>query len=377
MTARGYACRIAIADTPGAANAAARFGPDHDAVLSSGAQRATLAPLPVSCLRLESSVATGLRRLGFHTVADLQAAPRAPLVRRFGAGPTLRLDQALGAIPEPIRPVQPRDAISAKRSLMEPIMTAEAIGAVIEALVPDVCAELTARSAGARLLDLICEIVDGAAQAVRVGTATAIRDPAHLARLLKERIETIDPGFGIEAMRLVVIRAEAIDPSRHAGVLIGVSQNNPAGADLSCLIDRLRNRVGPDRVYRLERRQSHIPERAQAFVRYDGHAKDEDWSEGVSDSSRPVRLFDPPQPIAVTMHDVDGAPASFTWRRSLRRIHAADGPERTHAEWWSSACEFGAARDYWIVEDEAGERFWIFRRCDESGATAWFLHGLF
>ena len=38
-------------------------------------------------------------------------------------------------------------------------------------------------------------------------------------------------------------------------------------------------------------------------------------------------------------------------------------------------------RDYWVVEDEAGQRFWLYRRGDgtdpATGDLAWFLHGLF
>ena len=38
-------------------------------------------------------------------------------------------------------------------------------------------------------------------------------------------------------------------------------------------------------------------------------------------------------------------------------------------------------RDYWAVEDEAGRRYWLFRRGDgadpATGDLGWFLHGLF
>ena len=56
------------------------------------------------------------------------------------------------------------------------------------------------RGLGARRLDLICHRVDNRAQAVRVGTALPVRDVKRLTRLLCDKIETIDPGFGIEIM---------------------------------------------------------------------------------------------------------------------------------------------------------------------------------
>ena len=59
----------------------------------------------------------------------------------------------------------------------------------------------------------------------------------------------------------------------------------------------------------------------------------------------------------------------------------ADGPERIFGEWWRLDGEVDAVRDYFQLEDEAGERFWVFRRGDgeqpSTGDLSWFLHGLF
>jgi protein ImuB len=77
----------------------------------------------------------------------------------------------------------------------------------------------------------------------------------------------------------------------------------------------------------------------------------------------------------------DQPPTAFTWRGIRRRMKRADGPERIFGEWWRRDGEVDAVRDYFQLEDEAGERFWVFRRGDgEQAATGdltWFLHGLF
>lgn len=64
---------------------------------------------------------------------------------------------------------------------------------------------------GARRLDLICHGVDSRAQAVRVGMATPVRDVKRLTRLLCDKIETIEPGFGIEVMTLAASVAEPLE----------------------------------------------------------------------------------------------------------------------------------------------------------------------
>jgi protein ImuB len=50
-------------------------------------------------------------------------------------------------------------------------------------------------------------------------------------------------------------------------------------------------------------------------------------------------------------------------------------------EWWKRDAELIAVRDYFQVEDEAGERFWIYRAGDGedagTGSHRWFLHGIF
>src|SRR5271170_2166234 len=70
--------RLAVADTPGAAWALARF---HDApacVLPAGRTAAALGPLPIEGLRLSAKTRTTLRRLGFKTIGALLDKPRAP-----------------------------------------------------------------------------------------------------------------------------------------------------------------------------------------------------------------------------------------------------------------------------------------------------------
>ncbi|MNL73528.1 hypothetical protein D3C87_1990000 [compost metagenome] len=50
-------------------------------------------------------------------------------------------------------------------------------------------------------------------------------------------------------------------------------------------------------------------------------------------------------------------------------------------EWWKADAELTRSRDYFQVEDEAGERFWIFRDGDgedaASGSQRWFMVGVF
>ncbi len=80
MTARlarvGIGARAAIADTPGAAHAMARYGERHGkyCVMPDGAAAQALAPLPLAALRLAPETAAALRRLGLERIGALAAA---------------------------------------------------------------------------------------------------------------------------------------------------------------------------------------------------------------------------------------------------------------------------------------------------------------
>jgi protein ImuB len=88
-----------------------------------------------------------------------------------------------------------------------------------------------------------------------------------------------------------------------------------------------------------------------------------------------------PEPIEAIALLPDHPPVSFTWRGIRRRVKRADGPERVFGEWWKRDAELIAVRDYFQVEDESGERFWIYRAGDgedaATGSHRWFLHGIF
>ena len=374
LARHGLTGQVAIADTPGAAHALARYGSRPLTLVEPGAHADALALLPVNALRLDGTTVDGLRRLGLDLVGQLATAPRGPLARRFGNALMTRLDQALGRVPEPIRPVLPPETIVVRRTFVEPIATAESFVAVILLLVGEACTLLERRSQGARRLDLVFERVDATVQVVRIGTARPVRDVRHLARLLDERVEEVDPGPGIEAMRLVLPLVEPLEYVQRGG---GLTPGDKDEADLSELIDRLVNRLGPDRVYRVRPVESEVPERSQQPVSV--HASPTTTT--ATTWPRPVRLLDPPEPVLALAAIPDHPPKAFTWRRTQHRIVRADGPERITGEWWVRSSELVAVRDYWTVENQEGRRFWLFRQGDgvdgATGGLAWFLHGFF
>ncbi|WP_136616952.1 MULTISPECIES: DUF6504 family protein [Mesorhizobium] len=369
----GFSARAAIADSWGAAHAVARYGKQTVSMVAVNATLGAILPLPILSLRLPSATVSGLRVLGFDGVEELLKQPRAPLTLRFGPELGRRLDQASGQLAEPIEPVRPADVVEVKRAFGEPIGAAETIARYVGKLVQALCIELEAKGLGARKLDLLLCRVDNRVEAIRVGTALPVRDVKRLTRLICDKIETIDPGFGIELMRLSAPLPEPLTPRQATSSLIEQSD-----ADISDLIDILSNRVGEERLYRFAPVASDVPERSFRRVAPASAETGEAWPDHWP---RPARLFTVPELIEAIALLPDHPPASFTWRGIRRRVKRADGPERVFGEWWKRDAELAAVRDYFQVEDEAGERFWIYRAGDgedaATGSHRWFLHGIF
>ena len=368
----GFTARIAVAETLGAAHALARCGRRALTRCPAGGEAEALAPLPLAALRLDEDALAAARRVGIETVGELIALPRGPLGRRFGRHLLTRLDQALGRAGEAIDPVVPEAPPAAMLRVFEPLMTAEAIDAALATLLADLLAKLAEAGLAARALTLLCDRVDGRTERIAIGTARGTRDAKHLHRLLAMKIETIDPGFGIETLRLVAGRCEPLRAQAIEGALAG----EPPVPDLAPLVDRLVGRLGGGRLYRWSGRESDVPERS--VERSAPLAPAAGWPA----YPRPVCLLAPPERVEnVVALLPDQPPRRFTWRGRAYRVVRADGPERIYGEWWRRAAEAEAVRDYFQVEAEDGARFWLYRRGDgvdpSTGDLSWYLHGVF
>ena len=367
----GVTVRGTIAGTPDAAAALARAG-KHGAVVPPGGEAAAIAPLPLASLRLPPATIAMLHRLGLRRVGAVLEQPHALLARRFGTGLIETLDAATGRRPRPIRPLRRPTDFAAARDFLEPIVTREAIDATLGRLLPDLSERLERAGRGARRLVLLAFRVDGDVQAVAVGTGLPSRDPAHFARLFRERLERLRPGFGFERLALEARATEAMAAAQAAlpGRRHGAGAANPW--DLAQLLDRLSQRLA---VWRLAPRASHWPERAVLRVGvFDSVSLPEGWNA----ARRPLRLLRRPLALQVTAMLPDGPPVLLGEGRASQRVLRAEGPERLEPEWWRDRPD-RRFRDYYRVEVAGGVRLWVCRSgpFQADGTTRWWLHGRF
>lgn len=427
---QGFCARAALAPTPEAAWALARYGALR--ILPSSFDEKELArrlaDLPLAALRLDAATLADLAQAGLRRIGDIMMRPRAPIAARCGGFLYARLDGLLGRAKAAISPRFEAPAYLAERRFLEGVARREDVEAAILSLAHDLSELLARHGEGARRLEVSLFRVDGAVKHFEVGASRPLREAELIARLFRERIEAaaaaggddpLETGYGFDVIRLAALAVERKDEEQ-----TDWSAGEGDAGDLADLIDRLGARLGVRRVTRLAFNAAHAPEFAVAAApaalcgpasicrphsgqtprsprakfqketgarRRRGEAPpaaaffatppaaafaEEDAAMGLP--ARPIRLLRPPEPIETIACAPDGPPLRFRWRRVLHEVAAFEGPERIAPEWWRS--EAALTRDYFRAEDTEGQRFWLFREGlfnSETARPRWFMHGLF
>ncbi len=364
-----YTVRIAVADTIGTAWAIARYGKEP-LIVESGAQTDSLLSLPPQALRIEAGMVEQLGKLGLRRVGDFIGLPRKALRRRFGPQFLQRIDQALGLEEEWITPVHPIEPYQERLPCLELIVTSTGIEIALQRLLNALCSRLQQAQKGLRMANLTCYRADGKIEKITIGTNRPTCAINHLFTLFEIKINSIEPALGIELFTLDALQVEDLC-NRQENLWDDAKGLDDIG--LSELLDRIDGKVGGGKIHRYMPAEHYWPERSyQPAVSINEKLQDS-WK---IDRPRPLQLLNNPEPIEVAAPIPDYPPMNFRYKGKLHTITRADGPERIEQEWW---LQEGQHRDYYVVEDEEGHRYWLFRsgHYDATKSHQWFIHGFF
>ena len=242
----GVGTRAALADTPEAARAFARFG--LGGIVAPGGAAQAAWTLPVRALEADPKTHEALVRAGLTTLGDLADRPSQILSARFDAGVITRLQRILGHEDQRITPLRPRPDFQVEEHFADPFTALDYLYEVITRLAGRLGAALAGAGRGGRAFELALFRSDGVLRRLVVETAAPVREAEVLLRLFRLRVEglsdPLDPGFGFDAVRLGAVASDPV-----AAVQPGLEGGKKGDArPLSELIDRLITRFGRDRV---------------------------------------------------------------------------------------------------------------------------------
>jgi protein ImuB len=435
LATAGYLATAAVADTPGAAWALACYGrprsgtggktgtvsppkipaPDESenplwrlpvlepmiAPLSS--EWTLLDPLPPIALRLDPLLCLTLGQLGITRIGQLRQLPRASLQARFGPQLGRRLDEVAGVATEIWTPLDESLDFTLTATFDFPLRDLATIEVVIERQLDQLCARLRPLQRGALQWQIalhgesgggLPRSPSGQAELEQQSTSAAeFAEPWHVARLV---INLFQPTATVaHVMQLIALQLEQqrdldleatpvweVSVRAARCVLLAEKQRLLFDDDprldhqaLSQLLDRLAVRLGPERIVRPVPVSGAQPEFAcrphilvgndQAPPRVVAPRREH------AAISRPVRLLQPPSPLAVTADVTTGAPQQLHHSRWRAQVLAAWGPERIETGWWRGRL---ISRDYWRVQTSAGQLLWVYQ---DQANQQWFLHGTF
>lgn len=368
FSSKGYTVKAAIADTIGTAWAMARYV-NSNTIIPANEHKRALMLLPPAALRLESSALERLNKLGFNKISAMMQIPRTELRRRIGDNAILRLMQALGEVEEYVKFIKEPELYQERLPSMEPIRTRTGIEIAIRELLKLLTKRLSSEGKGIRTAILTTYRIDNKVQQVIIGTNKATYQIEHLFKLFELHISEIEPDLGIE---LFVLDAHHVEDVEESQQVIWTGKPRLQDSGIAELLDRVTGKVGAQAVHRYLPQEHYWPERS---IKSSTNMQDKPQSFWRTDAQRPTHLLANPQLIQVSAPIPDYPPMLFRYQGEVHHIKRSDGPERIEREWW---LETGEHRDYYIVEDQQGFRYWVFRSGHYGQhQTQWYLHGFF
>ena len=351
LAAMDIRVQLAVAATPLAALWLARAS-DNVICLDLPATRERLAAVPLFALELPPPLARRVEGFGLRRVGDLLALPRAALGARLGKPFVIDLARALGEIVDPQICFIFPEHFEQELELPAPVEAAPVLLFAAHRLIAALSGWLAAKNGAVREIECLIDHGHGAVTVLPLAFSIPVHAVARIERVLKEGLDALSlpaPALGLR------LSAGDVTPREQRSLRLfdGAGQRQEALAEL---MDRLVARLGSQAVQGLACHADHRPELASRPVPGKPVARP------VVAPLRPLWLVHPPQ----ALREVQGRP------QRGGALTLAAGPERIESGWWDGS---DARRDYFIAQDSAGRRLWIFR--DPRPPGGWFLHGWF
>lgn len=344
LLALGHAAQIGIAPTRAGAALLACAG-HFEPVRESAELERVLARLPLSLLHWPGERLHALEGVGLRTLGEVFALPRDAFSKRFGAQARLELDRLLGLAPEPCDTLVPPQTFRRRFELAAEIEEVERLQFPLKRLCTELQAYLRARDRGLRGVTLTVAHANARQTHLHAQFVDPHRDAQRIFDALRERLER--DGLPLPARELLLIAEDFAEASVPQSDLFDARAGQAQA--WAAAIERIRGRLGDDKVWAPVAVADHRPEHAMRRAPLPEAAVEA------------TSLVTPPRPSLLM-------PEPWTMPPP---VLPPDAPfERVESGWWDGE---DVRRDYTVLEINGG-RAWVYR---EIGSGQWYLHGWF
>jgi protein ImuB len=387
MHSFGHRARVAVADGPHLARAAALRAASPETVVPVGEGKRMIQSLPMDVLPLSQDTITWLARIGILSVGDLAKLPAKAASVRLGDHAARSLELASGRDDTALVVHTPSCIVCERMIWDEPSQTLEPLLFGARRLLARLCARLEGRGEAARGLQIVLEHdvavakLRGKAErlTIQIDFPLPLFSLADLFRIIKSKFERVHLEAPVEGMSISVT---SIARARRTQLVLGCSAS--AASDpraLSVVVAELSVEVGSGNVGLLGVVPVHRPEAQTSLTAlHAGRASNRFCTSVASNAtgvhpsvqlSGPTRLL--PHPIKLRERPAVGV--AFSIEHHLFTVKAVTHWVRIdQVEWWTNAC---VRRDYaccWFASAKGCVEAWIYIERTTGNA---FLHGYY
>jgi protein ImuB len=360
--------RVAVADTVGAAWAVAHFDVADAHIVPPKQHARLLGPLPIEALRLPDEVVTTLHAFDLRRVEQLLTLPRADLPARFGPLLVRRFDQAFGDVREVLKFEHAEEPAHATWNSDDPLVHRHGVETVLSHLLDDILAKLRPRQQGVQhLLCIFANDADVVTMPVRLLKPSDHAE--YLLDLIRLHLERTRLPAEVSAVAVRAIAALPIEIRQDE--IFASDDGGERDREFRVLLERLTSRLGEQAVLQPQLFPDAQPEYAWRRGKCGAESGKKNASSLPDSTPHAPLILRRPTAVAVTSVVPGGPPLRLWWQDRDHVVRRSWGPERIETGWWRGR---DVRRDYYLVEIDSGERFWLFRTLL---AERWFLHGSF
>lgn len=406
VRALGMLAHLCVSDDFHTAVCVAPYAGARPAVISAGAERARLAPLPLSTLDgVEDEQREIFALWGLRTLGELAALPEKQLVARMGqAGRRLWL-LARGEHPHLMEPAEEQLTLEERMEFDAPLDVLDSLLFVLRPMLEQLVVRANARALALASVTVKLRLTNQAAEDTAVAPdeaptfertvkpALPLADSRVLLKLLHLDLQAHPPGAPIVAVHL---QAEPGDQTR---AQLGMfSPQLPETSRLDVTLARIRALVGEDRVGRPKLLDAHAPEsftiesfapqsRSCVAAAHSGArssaAKQNDLlscdsPDGFalqSEIQNALALRRLRPPVLLKLRTAEKRPRLFFWQGARYEITEAFGPWRQSGNWWTTSA--WSSEEWDVIANGSSGTTLVCRIAQDVLHRNWRMEGLY